>query len=102
MSVRTSRKTVTFTRPFSLTGIDEVQPAGPYTVETDEEELPGSVVPRLPARRDPDPPALASLGRSWRRPSTSIRWSCRQLRKKMPASKPWPITTAAISAAATA
>jgi len=35
--VRTSRKTVTFARPFSLRRIDEVQPAGTYTVETDEE-----------------------------------------------------------------
>ena len=39
MIVRTSRKSVTFTQPFSLSGIDEVQPAGTYTVETDEELL---------------------------------------------------------------
>ena len=45
MTVRTSRKTVTFTRPFSLSGIDEVQPAGSYTVETDDEELPGLSFP---------------------------------------------------------
>ena len=45
MTVRTSRKTVTFTRPFSLSGIDEVQPAGTYTVETDEELLPGLSFP---------------------------------------------------------
>jgi hypothetical protein len=45
MTVRTSRKTVTFTRPFSLRGIDEVQPAGTYTVETDEELLPGVSFP---------------------------------------------------------
>jgi hypothetical protein len=45
MTVRTSRKTVTFTRPFSLCGIDEEQPAGSYTVETDEEELPGLSFP---------------------------------------------------------
>jgi hypothetical protein len=45
MTVRTSRKTVTFTRPFSLSGIDEVQPAGTYTVETDEELLPGVSFP---------------------------------------------------------
>jgi hypothetical protein len=45
MTVRTSRKTVTFTRPFSLSGIDEEQPAGPYTVETDEELLPGLSFP---------------------------------------------------------
>ncbi len=45
MTVRTSRKTVTFTRPFSVSGIDEMQPAGTYTVETDEEELPGLSFP---------------------------------------------------------
>jgi hypothetical protein len=41
MTMRTSRKSVTFPRPFSLSGIDQVQPAGTYTVETDEELLPG-------------------------------------------------------------
>jgi hypothetical protein len=45
MTVRTSRKSVTFSRPFSLIGIDEVQPAGTYTVETDEELLPGLSFP---------------------------------------------------------
>jgi hypothetical protein len=45
MTVRTSRKTVTFTQPFSLSGIDEVQPAGTHTVETDEELLPGVSFP---------------------------------------------------------
>jgi hypothetical protein len=39
MTMRTSRKTVTFRRPFSLSGMDEVQPAGTYTVETNEELL---------------------------------------------------------------
>jgi hypothetical protein len=37
MNPRTSRETVTFVGPFSLRGIDGVQPAGTYTVETDEE-----------------------------------------------------------------
>ena len=45
MTVRTSRKSVTFTQPFSLSGFDEVQPAGTYTVETDEELLPGLSFP---------------------------------------------------------
>jgi hypothetical protein len=44
-TVRTSHKTVTFIRSFSLSGIDEVQPAGTYTVETDEELLPGLSFP---------------------------------------------------------
>ena len=58
MTVRTTSKTVTFTRPFNLSGMDEVQPAGTYTVETDEEllqtSLPAyrriSTLMRLPAR----------------------------------------------------
>ena len=72
MTVRTSRKSVTFTQPFSLTGIDEVQPAGTYTVETDEELLPGLSFPAyrrvatlIFLRRE-------AAGRSWRRWSTSI------------------------------
>jgi len=45
MTVRTSHKTVTFTRPFSLSGIDEAQLAGTYTVETHEELLLGLSFP---------------------------------------------------------
>jgi hypothetical protein len=45
MTMRTTRTTVTFTRPFSLSGIDEVQGAGTYTVETNEELLPGVSFP---------------------------------------------------------
>jgi len=37
MTMRTTSRTVTFTRPFMLSGIVEPQPAGSYTVETDEE-----------------------------------------------------------------
>ena len=45
MTVRTTSKTVTFTHPFNLSGMDKVQPAGTYTVETDEELLQPSSVP---------------------------------------------------------
>jgi hypothetical protein len=37
VSVRTTSRTVTFCRPFILSGISGIQPAGCYTVETDEE-----------------------------------------------------------------
>jgi hypothetical protein len=37
MTSRTSSKTVTFSHPFMLSGIDGIQPAGTYTVETEEE-----------------------------------------------------------------
>jgi len=39
MTIRTSVKNVTFNKPFVLKGLDEVLPAGVYTVETDEERL---------------------------------------------------------------
>jgi hypothetical protein len=39
--MRTTRETMTFDHPFSLHGIDGVQPAGTYTVETDEELIEG-------------------------------------------------------------
>lgn len=39
MLLRTIRKTVTFRRPFILSGLDEVLPAGSYEVETEEELL---------------------------------------------------------------
>ena len=45
MTVRTTSKTVTFMRPFNLSGRDEVQPAGTYTVKTDEELLQPSSLP---------------------------------------------------------
>ena len=41
MTIRTSKKTVIFGRPFTLRSFDEVLPAGAYTVETDEEPLEG-------------------------------------------------------------
>ena len=45
MTMRISRKDVTFRRPFSLSGIDEVQAAGTYTVETNEELIEGLSFP---------------------------------------------------------
>jgi hypothetical protein len=45
MTVRTSCMTVKFTRPFAVSGIDEMQPAGTYTIETDEELLEGLSFP---------------------------------------------------------
>jgi hypothetical protein len=39
--MRTTRETVTFEHPFSLCGIDGVQPAGTYTVEIDEDLIEG-------------------------------------------------------------
>jgi hypothetical protein len=41
MNLRTTSRTITFARPFSLVGLDETQPAGSYTVQTDEEPIEG-------------------------------------------------------------
>ena len=45
MTMRTSKKTVTFRKSFVLGGFDEVMPAGAYSVETDEELLQGISFP---------------------------------------------------------
>lgn len=37
--MRTSSKSIAFACAFTLKGLDEVQPAGTYTVETEEELL---------------------------------------------------------------
>lgn len=41
MKTRIREKTVTFRRPFVLAGLDEVLPAGDYSVETEEELVEG-------------------------------------------------------------
>lgn len=41
MTIRTTRKTVTFVRAFTLSPIDEVLDPGDYEIETDEEQLDG-------------------------------------------------------------
>lgn len=45
MTIRSTTKTVIFTRPFSLSGFDGEQPAGSYSVETDEELVEGVSFP---------------------------------------------------------
>ena len=45
MTTRTTKSTVIFTRPFNLSGFDGEQPAGSYSVETDEELLEGVSFP---------------------------------------------------------
>jgi len=39
MTTRTDQRTVTFTKPFELGGIDGLQPPGAYLVDTDEETI---------------------------------------------------------------
>jgi hypothetical protein len=45
MSLRSTTATVTFAHPFSLSGMDDVLPAGTYTVETEEELVEGLSFP---------------------------------------------------------
>jgi hypothetical protein len=59
MTLPTTSRTVTFVHPFSLSGTDKAQPAGTYTVETDQELLQPSSLP------------------AYRRISTLIRLSAR-------------------------
>lgn len=40
MTTRTTQTAVTFSRPFTVMGVDGLQQAGTYAVETDEEPLP--------------------------------------------------------------
>jgi hypothetical protein len=39
--MRTTRHTMTFALPFSLSAVDDIQPAGTYTVAVDEEPIEG-------------------------------------------------------------
>ena len=66
MMTRTTTKTVKFARPFALSGLDGPQPAGTYTIETDEELIPtlsftayrrAATWLRLPARREGEAPS---------------------------------------------
>ena len=41
MILRTTSRTITFAQPFALEGFEETQPAGSYTVQTDEEPIEG-------------------------------------------------------------
>jgi hypothetical protein len=41
VTLRTRRETVAFAHPFTVPGADGTQPAGAYTVETDEEAIEG-------------------------------------------------------------
>ena len=45
MTIRTTTRTVTFTRPFTLRSFDDALPAGAYVVETDEEPLDSMSLP---------------------------------------------------------
>jgi hypothetical protein len=74
MTTRTITKTVTFRRRLALSGLERVQPAGTYTVETDEALIPTLSVTayrrtatwlKLPRRREAaEPPLITPNSRS--------------------------------------
>jgi hypothetical protein len=41
MTLRSRSETLTFAHPFGLTGLEKMQPAGDYTVQTDDEPIEG-------------------------------------------------------------
>jgi hypothetical protein len=49
ITIRTTRTTVSFSRPFKLKDLDDIQPAGDYLLDTDEELIEG--LSRLAYRR---------------------------------------------------
>ena len=50
MTLRTHRETLVFTQPFTLSGVEDVQAPGAYTVQTDEGWIQfSSATPRLTA-----------------------------------------------------
>ena len=49
MTVRTTRTTISFSQPFKLRDLDEIQPAGDYLLDTEEELIEG--LSRLAYRR---------------------------------------------------
>jgi hypothetical protein len=65
MTMRTTKSLVTFTRPFNLTGFDGEQPAGSYSVETDEDLLEGVSFPayrRMATMMQLNAPSCGSAG----------------------------------------
>jgi hypothetical protein len=66
MTTRTTSKNLVFRHPFKLSGADDMQPAGSYVVETDEERLDTSfsAYRRIATLlRLPGTPGSAELGR---------------------------------------
>jgi len=49
MTVHTTRTTISFSQPFKLRDVDDIQPAGDYLLDTDEELIEG--LSRLAYRR---------------------------------------------------
>ena len=65
MNTRTKHTTVKFTAPFSLRGVDEIQPPGDYAIDEDEELIDGlSWLTYRHAAPDEDAQVDSGYGRS--------------------------------------
>jgi hypothetical protein len=60
MSIRTTRKIVKFSSPFTMEGVGRVLPADVYEVVTDEELIEGFIICCLSPRGDDDPSPYTS------------------------------------------
>ena len=98
MTIRTTRKTLTFSRPFVLSAVDTALPSGAYTVDTDEELIGG--LSFLAYRRIATllhlPSTSNRVGRSASAASTS-RSAPTPIRRNrvMPSASPWSSRSAA-------
>ena len=52
MTVRTTHTTISFSQPFKLTDLDDIQSAGDYLLDTDEELIEGPIEASIPTRRN--------------------------------------------------
>ena len=91
MTVRTTRTTISFLRPFKLRDLDDIQPADDYLLDTDEELIEG--LSRLAYRRVA---TLLHLPSTSRPQSHSVNAPCTE-----PAMRPesWDALLAAIAKA---
>lgn len=62
MNTRTTSRSVTFRRPFQLSGFDAVQPAGTYVIDVEEEALEGISFPAF--RRLSTQMRISTLGKT--------------------------------------
>ncbi len=74
VTVRTTRTTISFSQPFKLRNLDDIQPAGDYLLDTDEELIEG--LSRLAYRR---------VATYLHLPSTSRPQTCTELLSVSPA-----------------
>ena len=100
--MRTTRETVTFAHSFSLYAVDDVQPAGTYTVDIDEELIEG--LSFLAYRRVATTiylPLRYGAQDQCRRSGSILANSMRLVGRRPPLRRPWKRTCRRVSQANT-